>query len=444
MDSGADSSSTLHEPFTTASTSNRILDLATVIKATQTLSEEIFLDRLLVSILSILMENAGAEKGALILEDNGKLFIEAYGPVSDGSIEVMKSIPLETAEFVPPSIIQYVKRTGESVVLGNATVSGLFTKAEYILANQPRSILCFPIFRQKKLSTILYLENNLAINVFTEDRIEILNILSSQAAISIENARLVQHEKKKQKVQSEMDLARQLQLSLLPALPDDALYKAMASMIPAESVGGDYYDYVVVQGRRYVAMGDVSGHGMNSGVMMLMAQTAFYTYLSSSPSPDLKELYKTLNATLYHNMAIRTRQHLFMTLVALCIDDGGRVEYIGKHEDIFVFRKSTGRVDRILMDGMWVGLMNDVSEFSNKSEFYLSKGDFVVLYTDGLIECRNNHGEGFGVDRLVGIIEQYGNDGIEITKEMILSFCFDFMSKQEDDITLFLLGSSGN
>jgi predicted ATPase/signal transduction histidine kinase/DNA-binding NarL/FixJ family response regulator/tRNA A-37 threonylcarbamoyl transferase component Bud32 len=166
------------------------LDLATVMKAAQALSGEIILSKLLTTLMQILLENAGAETGILILEKATKLFIEATGRVNHDEIAVQQSIAVDTSQQVPLSIINYVRQTQENVVLNDATRKGLFTTDRYILDQQPKSVLCATIVHQGKLIGILYLENNLTTGAFTPERVEVLQLLSSQAAISIENARL--------------------------------------------------------------------------------------------------------------------------------------------------------------------------------------------------------------------------------------------------------------
>jgi predicted ATPase/signal transduction histidine kinase/FixJ family two-component response regulator/tRNA A-37 threonylcarbamoyl transferase component Bud32 len=166
------------------------LDLAAVMKASQALSGEIFLDKLLTNLMQILIENAGAEKGFLILETAGKLQIAASGGIDKDEINVQQSIPVESSQQLPISIINYVQRTQKDVVLNDATSEAVFNLDNYIISQKPKSILCTPIVNQGKLIGILYLENNLTTGVFTPERLEVLQLLSSQAAISIENARL--------------------------------------------------------------------------------------------------------------------------------------------------------------------------------------------------------------------------------------------------------------
>lgn len=168
------------------------LDLMTVMKASQALSCEIVLSKLLANLMRILIENAGAEKGFLILEKAGKLQIEASGSIEQDDINVEQSLPIESSQQLPISIINYVQRTQKDVVLNNATSEAVFHLDSYIVNQKPKSILCTPIVNQGKLIGILYLENNLTTGAFTQEGLEVLQLLSSQAAISIENARLYQ------------------------------------------------------------------------------------------------------------------------------------------------------------------------------------------------------------------------------------------------------------
>ncbi|MBD2694684.1 GAF domain-containing hybrid sensor histidine kinase/response regulator [Anabaena catenula] len=180
---------------TSGSSSGEALDLTTVIKANQALASEIVIDELLAKLMKTLIENAGAQKGFLILENQGTLLIEAQGTVNSDDIQsterisVLQSLPIETSLELSPAIINYVARTKESIILNDATHEGQFIVDPYIQKCQPKSILCLPLLNQGKLVGIVYLENNLTTGAFSQERLEILNLLSSQAAISIENAR---------------------------------------------------------------------------------------------------------------------------------------------------------------------------------------------------------------------------------------------------------------
>ncbi|ABA25205.1 serine/threonine protein kinase and signal transduction histidine kinase with GAF and PAS/PAC sensor (plasmid) [Trichormus variabilis ATCC 29413] len=177
---------TISNPFHTA------FDLAAVMKASQAISREIELKQLLRSLMQTLIENAGAQTGYLILENSEEWSIEAACELNTDenacATQVLQSIPI--ADQLPESIIQYVIRTLKAVTLNDATREGAFINEPYIQQNQPQSIFCLPLLNQAKLVGVLYLENRLAAGVFTPERSQVLQLLSTQAAIAIENANL--------------------------------------------------------------------------------------------------------------------------------------------------------------------------------------------------------------------------------------------------------------
>ncbi len=188
--------------LTTGQTQTRTgmeFDLGSVVKANQTLSGEMELTALLGKMMDIVLENGGAEYGALLLDDEGQLRLEARDVADTPGVTVLESMPLDRAvshRLVPGSIINYVARTRESVVLDDASASGRFTQDPYVRDKNARSVLCSPLLHQGKLVGVLYLENNLSPGAFTEDRIEVLDLLVGQSAVALDNARLFDQQKR--------------------------------------------------------------------------------------------------------------------------------------------------------------------------------------------------------------------------------------------------------
>jgi tetratricopeptide (TPR) repeat protein len=177
----------------TRKTASTVLDLTSVLKASQAISGEIVFDQLLKKLMTVIIENAGAQRGFIILEKNGQWVIEAEGAIDKDEVTVLQSIPLSQLSVirdqlsVPTTLINYV---AHAVVLHHAAQEGQFTHDPHIVAYKTQSALCAPLINQGKLTGLLYLENNLTSGAFTQDRLKVLNLLSSQIAISIENARL--------------------------------------------------------------------------------------------------------------------------------------------------------------------------------------------------------------------------------------------------------------
>ena len=179
----ASTTSTIDTPVTQ-------LDVGTVVKASQALSSEIVLSKLIEKLMRIAVEHAGAERGLLILLRGAEPRIEAVATTGHGKVEVAVRPTVITPDDLPQSALQYVIRTRERVVLDDPSVGNLYSEDEYVRHKRPRSVLCLPILKQAKLIGAFYLENRLTPRAFTSDRVALLEVLASQAAISLENANL--------------------------------------------------------------------------------------------------------------------------------------------------------------------------------------------------------------------------------------------------------------
>ncbi|MBF2067669.1 MAG: AAA family ATPase [Calothrix sp. C42_A2020_038] len=184
---------TIHQSTqASSSSSNSIseaLDFASILKASQTLSGEIHLDKLLTVLLNIVIKSAGASKCVLMLQSDDDLQVEAVAQL--GEPIVLKCLTVYETN-VPISVVYHVKRSLQTVVINDATKESFLLADPYIIQQQPKSLLCTPILNQNKLLGVFYLENHLTIRAFTQERVEVINLLCSQAAISLENARLYQ------------------------------------------------------------------------------------------------------------------------------------------------------------------------------------------------------------------------------------------------------------
>ena len=180
-------SRTTNSSISTLTSKTSDLDLASAIKASQALSEEIELNGLLSKLIHIVLENAGANSGTLILNNSGTW--EIFAECANSSCN-LSTILLENTNAIPSSIINTVKRTHKTLLLNNTEVDKTFILDPYFIQHQPKSLLCTPILNKRKLLGLLYLENHLTVGAFTPNRLELINLLIAQAAISIENARL--------------------------------------------------------------------------------------------------------------------------------------------------------------------------------------------------------------------------------------------------------------
>jgi len=177
-------------PTSTILAPAELLDLATVIKVSQAVSGEMVLEKLIDSLMRTALEHAGAERGLLILQRGDQLLVEAEATFGGNEVTVYQRDASVNAAVLPESVIRYAMRTRHDVIVDDASAEDPFSVDPYVLDHRVRSILCLPLINQAKITGALYLENNLAARVFTPDRINVLKLIASKAAISLENARL--------------------------------------------------------------------------------------------------------------------------------------------------------------------------------------------------------------------------------------------------------------
>ncbi|MBJ6361987.1 AAA family ATPase [Paenibacillus sp. GCM10012307] len=243
-----------HMLFIDQSSLSGSIDYQAVMSSAQTISGEMRMDRLLVGLMRTLMQNAGAEKGALIFQTKDQLFIEAMA--SSGTDVRLERVRLDQAGDVPAAIISYAARTGEVVVLNHASREGVFASLPYVQEKQMKSVLCIPMIKNSRMISLLYLENNLSAGVFTPERLDVLKVLCSQCVISIENAQLYSNaERLKQTLEEQVkERTRSLELSI----------RETASALAEASIQLD-------RNRIAADVHDIVGHAITSTLLQIEA-----------------------------------------------------------------------------------------------------------------------------------------------------------------------------
>jgi serine phosphatase RsbU (regulator of sigma subunit) len=242
-----------------------------------------------------------------------------------------------------------------------------------------------------------------------------------------------------------MQLAKKIQTVLLPEKPSIEGYEIAAYMHPSDDVGGDYYDIINTGGRDWIVIGDVSGHGVPAGLVMMMVQTSITTIIEDQPDLPPAEVLTKVNSTIYRNIQ-KLGENKYMTITVLASHKDGKFVFSGLHQDIMVYRKRDGAVESIDTDGMWIGVLDDLSGKVTDGAFSMQEGDTLLLYTDGITEAwgkgtvkeqRGPDTQMFGVDRLKEIFRKTGDRPIDEIKKSILEALENFTCN--DDVTMILM-----
>jgi hypothetical protein len=240
----------------------------------------------------------------------------------------------------------------------------------------------------------------------------------------------------KQRLEKELEIGARIQTCLLPknvAIPELEL---AAKMVPASEVGGDYYDAFAAGKGGFIGIGDVAGHGLTSGLVMLMVQSVVAALARKTPEASPAELVCALNVVLHDNIRHRLQNKEHVTFTLLRYDPGGKLTFAGAHEEICVYRKATGSVELITTPGTWLGAVRDVKKHTVDSELTLARGDIVLLYTDGVTEARAANGEQFGLDRLTGLLENSADLSMPALIERVYRAVAAHANELDDDVTL--------
>jgi phosphoserine phosphatase RsbU/P len=264
-----------------------------------------------------------------------------------------------------------------------------------------------------------------------------MNRMAAQLAASREQLAAAE------RVQQEMEIAHRIQTSILPVSPAMPGYSIAAAMQTASEVGGDYYDVIPSATGGWIGIGDVSGHGVPAGVVMLMTQSAASMLVRSMPDAAPSALVTRLNAFLFDNVRSRFAQDEFMTFTLLRCSDAGEVVYAGAHEDIVVWRKATAQCERLHTAGPWLGVVPDVRAATVDQRCRLERGDLIVLYTDGVTEAMNEAREQFGVERLSEVVREHAQRPVAEIVRRVNERVAEWSSRQVDDVTVLVIRYEG-
>ena len=239
----------------------------------------------------------------------------------------------------------------------------------------------------------------------------------------------------------ELEIAAQIQRALLPPSPSHADFEFAGRMVPADEVGGDFYDVLSDPNQRtlWITVGDVSGHGVGAGLVMLMAQAAFASHFLNNSAEEPARVLREVNALLCENISNRLRDNKYVTAQLLTYQGEGSFVCVGAHEWPLVYRAETGRCEIIEAPGPWLGIVQELSDVPITA-LTVHPGDVLCLYSDGVTEARNAAGEQFDIGRMSAVLETALAQGkaLDDVTRAVFDEVEAFSGRHDDDWTMLL------
>jgi len=299
-----------------------------------------------------------------------------------------------------------------------------------------KSMLCVPLMIKGELIGYLAVFNKKHDELFTEEDQRLLSIIASQSAHVIENARLYEEEKKLVSLREEMRLARDIQLNLLPKeVPDIDGYEFAATTIPAQEVGGDYYDFMQLDnGWLGFCVGDITGKGMPAAMLMANLQAALRSQVLAGS--NCAGCLKNINKLLYRS----TESTKFATVFYGILDPfTSSVMYTNGGHDNPIFLKKDQEPVMLEASGLLLGVMEDV--VYGQSTIELNSGDLLILYTDGVTESMNEKREELGIETVLSVVKEYRNESASMIQDKLVRAIRKHAMgvPQSDDITIMII-----
>ncbi len=436
--------------------SAQTFDMLAVMKSSQAIAGEIDFARLLEKMLRVTAESSGAQRVVLLRNEHSRkeaeLIVEAELKTS-GDVVVLKNIPLAAHNLLPKSVIEHSAVHRETVILRHAAVEGGYANNSYLSANHIKSVLSLPILNQGKLVGVLYAENNLMEDAFTGDRVQILTMLSSQMAISIENALLVESMTKMERLKKEMEMAAEVQLQMLPKeFPEIPGYEIAAFLSMAEEAGGDFYDVLPLGKARYLlVIGDVSGKGMPAALFMsAMVNTVRtqvkYLMLAEVEEFSPKRILEIANAMARQSMTRRN----FVTMMAAVLDAEKHTLTFSTagHDPAMKWNPAERSLEQLRTDGIACNFGSEDVFAAKTGEITIAieRGAMVFWNTDGITEAKNERTEEFRNERYwSAIMDIEPKTRVQTALERIVDRvrAFQGTKAQYDDMTLLAIKRIG-
>jgi sigma-B regulation protein RsbU (phosphoserine phosphatase) len=408
---------------------NRVL--AILSKAASELIVHQPLDKLFDTILNLLLEAVAAERAAILIVES---------PSALPTIKASRSRTGEPLVRISRSIARRAIEERVSLLLPNVLEDVRFRSEDSILASGIRTAMCAPLWftasgeGTDSVIGLVYVDSLQHSHAFTEDDLRALTALANVAAAKIENVRLLEESMEKRRMEEDMRMAAEIQTGLLPRdAPEVPGWDLAGCNRPCRTVGGDYYDFAIENGRLLIALGDVSGKGTGAALLMTVLRAAVRAHWTE---PTLSDAVGRINRTVCQNVP----SSKYVTFFLASLDPAsGRLLFVNAGHNPPLLIRAGGQVERLEDGGLVLGMFENVTYDDGSVE--MRPGDSLVIYSDGVTETWDPDGEEFGEENLIPLAVQGRRLDAEGLQNAILREIerFEAGARAHDDRTLVVL-----
>ena len=387
------------------------------------------LDELLDRIMNIIYNVVQPDRGLIMLRDEH---------TRDLIPQVVKRRTDDEEEIaISSTIVDRCLRDCVSVVVSDAALDERFSGSESIIMNKIRSAICAPMIFKDEILGVIYVDTQTRVSSYGQEELELLTGIANQSAMAIANAKLHARLVEQHKLAKEMEIARTIQMNLLPKVyPTMENLDISAMSLPAKKVGGDYYDFIPLpEGRYGIVIADVSGKGVPAALLLATIRASLLIEAQQKDATVTSVMIKM------NQMACRdTTNNMFVTMVYGILDPSKKIfEYTNAGHIYPLLFESSDQVSQLKTGGNFLGIMETV-EYKSK-RVHLKTGQVFALFSDGVTDTMNSSGELFGLERLKNVIRSKIHLSAQEIRDSVYEACAEFRGAidQFDDFTVVIM-----
>ena len=403
--------------------------------------------------LAILYQVADAIRNILNLDELLDQIMNIIYDVIQPDRGLIMMLDTQTKELIPKSIkkrreddeeitisntiVQQCVRDQISIIVSDAASDKRFSSSESVIIHKIRSAICAPLIFKDEILGVIYVDTQSRINAYGPEELELLTGIANQSAMAIANAKLHARIVKQHKLAKEMEIARTIQMNLLPKIyPTLENLDISAMSLPAKKVGGDYYDFITLSENRYgIAIADVSGKGVPAAILLATIRASLLI------EAQQKNATVTSVISQMNRMACRdATNNMFITMVYGIIDTKAQtLEFSNAGHSFPLLFDSSSQVKQLKTGGCFLGIMENADYKSQTIP--LRSGQTFILYSDGVTDTMNEQGEIFGLEMMKKVILSRLHCSAQEIRDTIHQACLDFRNgvEQFDDFTLVVI-----